>query len=215
MSENPMPATGAPPAMTGRKLMRKDERRAQLIRAAAKAFLAGGFAATSLDDVAAEAGVTKMIIYRHFGSKRDLYHAVLVDARERMVGYVGPPEEYGRDTLRTLALAARDNPDGFRLLYRQSAREPEFAGYVEEILATARGNAEAWLRDSIADPGLRAWTAMLLPTIAYDAVLAWLDADQPVSPENLDEMVGSVLQALTRAAVGGAPPPTPRELAAG
>jgi hypothetical protein len=51
--------------------------------------------------------------------------------------------------------------------------------------------------------------------VGYDAVLAWLDADQPVSPERLDEMVGSVMQALTRAAVGGTPPPTPRELAAG
>ena len=199
----------------GRKLMRKDERRAQLIRAAAKAFLAGGFAATSLDDVATEAGVTKMIIYRHFDSKRDLYHAVLVDARERMVGYVGPPEEYGRDTLRNLALAAGDNPDGFRLLYRHSAREPEFAAYVEEILTIARRNAEGWLQDSIPDPGLRAWTAMMLPTIAYDAVLAWLDAGRPVSPEKLDEMMASVLQALTRAAVGGTPPPPPREVAAG
>jgi AcrR family transcriptional regulator len=191
--------------------MQRDERRAQLIRAAARAFLAGGFAPTSLDDVAAEAGVTKMIIYRHFDSKRDLYHAVLVDARERMVGYVGPPEEYGGGTLLRLGMAARDNPDGFRLLYRHSAREPEFAGYVEEILATARRNAEGWLQDSIPNPGLRSWTAMLLPTIAYDSVLAWLDAGQPVPLEQLDQMVGSVLQQLTAAAIGGAVPPTPRE----
>ena len=41
--------------------------------------------ATSLDDIAAEAGVTRVILYRHFDSKTDLYQAVL----DRSCGVLG------------------------------------------------------------------------------------------------------------------------------
>ncbi|MQA26947.1 MAG: TetR family transcriptional regulator [Micromonosporaceae bacterium] len=40
------------------------------ILAAARAFATGGYAAISMDDIAAEAGVTRLIIYRHFDSNR-------------------------------------------------------------------------------------------------------------------------------------------------
>ncbi len=44
-------------------------------------------AATSLDDIAAEVGVTRVILYRHFDSKTDLYQAVL----DRFRGVLGAP----------------------------------------------------------------------------------------------------------------------------
>ncbi|MGH9248879.1 MAG: helix-turn-helix domain-containing protein [Acidimicrobiales bacterium] len=46
-----------------------------LLAAAARAFARGGFAATGLDDVAAEAGVSRVLTYRHFDSKEQLYTA--------------------------------------------------------------------------------------------------------------------------------------------
>src|SRR5215468_11017492 len=57
--------------------MRRAERREQILAAATRAFARSGFAATGLDDVAAEAGITRVILYRHFESKTDLYQAVL------------------------------------------------------------------------------------------------------------------------------------------
>ena len=53
------------------------ERRAQLVAAAASAFLARGFDGTSMDDVAQEAGVSRLIVYRNFDSKNVLYRSVL------------------------------------------------------------------------------------------------------------------------------------------
>jgi len=199
------PASESPPARpAGRRLLRKDERRAQLIRAAAHAFLEGGFAATSLDDVAAQAGVTKMIIYRHFDSKRDLYHAVLLDTRQRIRTRIGAPEQFGPHTVHDLALAAREDPDGFRLLYRHARREPEFAGYVDELSVTASRNADNWLRERIPDPGRRAWIASLLPAITTDAILTWLDTAQPVGPDELARTIRAAMRALT----GTGPAPT-------
>ena len=57
--------------------LNREQRREQILAAATTAFARNGFAATSLDDIAAEAGITRVILYRHFDSKTDLYQAVL------------------------------------------------------------------------------------------------------------------------------------------
>src|SRR3954454_23986095 len=53
------------------------QRRDQIVRAAATAFLTGGYDKTSMEDVARAAGVTRLIVYRIFESKELLYLAVL------------------------------------------------------------------------------------------------------------------------------------------
>src|SRR3954470_6565918 len=77
------PATGETPRTT-RRLLPRDERQAQLLSAAATAFAHAGFAGTSMEDVAATAGVTKLIVYRHFDSKDELYRAVLTQVATRL-----------------------------------------------------------------------------------------------------------------------------------
>jgi AcrR family transcriptional regulator len=46
--------------------LRRAERREQILAAATRAFARAGFAATSLDDIAAAAGISRAILYRHF-----------------------------------------------------------------------------------------------------------------------------------------------------
>jgi len=52
-------------------------KRAQIINAGKTVFLAQGFGAASVDDIAARAGVSKMTIYRHFRSKELLFAGVI------------------------------------------------------------------------------------------------------------------------------------------
>ena len=59
------------------KLLPRAERRAAILHGAARAFASSGFADTSMEDVAAACGVTKLIVYRHFGSKEELYREIL------------------------------------------------------------------------------------------------------------------------------------------
>jgi AcrR family transcriptional regulator len=63
-----------------------DQRREQLLEVALRLFAVRGFAATTMDDIAAAAGVTKPLLYQHFDSKRALY-LELVDsvARDMLV----------------------------------------------------------------------------------------------------------------------------------
>ncbi|MGZ4758536.1 MAG: TetR/AcrR family transcriptional regulator, partial [Acidimicrobiales bacterium] len=121
---------------TTRRLMQRDERQAQILRAAAAAFARTGFAGTSMDDVAVEAGITRLIVYRHFDSKEDLYRAVLTQVTDRLA------EEWARglqrDTRRGVVLStfltvAREQPDGFRLLFGHASREPQFVEFAEEV----------------------------------------------------------------------------------
>jgi TetR/AcrR family transcriptional regulator, cholesterol catabolism regulator len=55
-------------------------RRQELIRAAASAFKAQGLSNTSVDDVARAAGVDRASLYYYFGTKKELFDAVVLDA---------------------------------------------------------------------------------------------------------------------------------------
>lgn len=182
---------------TGRRLLPRGERRANLIRAGAAAFARQGFAATSLEDVAREAGVTRAIIYRHFASKTDLYRAALDDIQQRLHARLGSSAQYGAQTVRALVDAACDDPDGFRLLFLHARREPEFASFAEEREQAAARITESYLREALADPAHRHWVAGLVPKLTIDLVLSWLDAGQPTTQDELIRTIRATTRALT------------------
>ena len=154
------------------------QRREQILRAATEAFARSGFAATSLDEVATEAGVTRMIVYTHFESKTVLYRAVLDRMRELLHTATGTPE-YDHFSIAGLLGVAAAEPAGFRLLFHHAAREPEFRGDVDRIRAGGFEVAKRYLESSIPDPGLADWACRLIPTVVLEGVIAWLDAGMP------------------------------------
>src|SRR5215471_823716 len=151
--------------------MRRAERRDQILAAATRAFARSGFAATSLDDVAAEAEVSRVILYRHFDSKTDLYRAVLDHACLRLAAAVGT-DEFTPGSLDALLDAAAQDPDGFRLLFQHAAREPEFRAEVDRLRADSVRVAGRYFTEVIPDPAWAAWATQLAPTVAVDAVIA-------------------------------------------
>lgn len=70
--------------MTRRSQM-KAERRLQLVRAASRLFAERGFRAVSMEDLAAEAGVSGPAVYRHFVSKEALLADLLIDVSEQLL----------------------------------------------------------------------------------------------------------------------------------
>ena len=67
----------AVPTKPTRRLLPQSKRRESILLGAANAFSRSGFAATSMEEVAAASGITKLIVYRHFRSKAHLYSCVL------------------------------------------------------------------------------------------------------------------------------------------
>ncbi len=174
------PPTSPAPA---RQLLPRAERQAALLAAAATAFARAGYAATSMDDVAAEAGVSRLIVYRHFDSKEELYRAVLTGVSERLIETFVEGLEHRDDrrgwATHGLLTVAREQPDAFRLLWVHAAREPQFADYAEQWREGAVAAADSSLGTPVADPVFRRWAARVMVGLLVDAVLAWLDEGDP------------------------------------
>jgi AcrR family transcriptional regulator len=171
--------------------LRRAERREQILAAATEAFAGSGFAATSLDDVAARAAISRAILYRHFASKADLYRAVLDRACARLAVVVGEGQ-YTPASVDALVEAAAEDPAGFRLLFHHAAREPEFREEMDRFHTTMVEVAYRQLAQTIPDQSWARWAAQLVPTVAVEAVIAWLD----VGRGDRDEAAARIRQAL-------------------
>ncbi|UUV28667.1 TetR/AcrR family transcriptional regulator [Amycolatopsis roodepoortensis] len=170
--------------------MPRAERREQILDAATRAFARTGYAATGLDDVAAEAGITRVLLYRHFDSKGDMYRAVLDRACARLGTAVGSEGDYDEGSLPALMRSAADDPDGFRLLFRHAVREPEFRDVVDGIRSASAEVTRKELAAMIPDGPWLDWAVQLVPAVTLEAVIAWLDAGQP----DPDQAAGRIAQ---------------------
>jgi AcrR family transcriptional regulator len=187
-----------------RQLLPREERRAQLLRAAATAFAGGGYAATSMDDVAAVAGVTKLIVYRHFESKEELYRAVLESVSDRLrtnwaASMARPLPERRGGTVRALLAVAREDPDGYRLLVFHAPRESQFEkqafGYWEESVE----GVDALLGAHVREPALRSWVVRSVMGYVLHSVLLWLETGDPRHDEAFVEGATAGLDAQVAA----------------
>jgi len=176
------------------------QRREQILAAATRAFARGGFAATGLDDIAAEAGITRVILYRHFDSKTDLYQAVLDRFCSVLSTHVAEPVGGFTDaSIDGLLRAAAAEPAGFRLLFQHSAREPEFKAQAEQFRRDITQAAYLQLSAMLPDQAWARWAAQLAPAAAIEAVIAWLDAGQP-DPDFAADRVRHVIAGVITAA---------------
>jgi AcrR family transcriptional regulator len=180
----------APPSV---RRLRRAERREQLLAAATQAFARTGFAATSLDNIAEQAGISRVLLYRHFDSKTDLYRAV-----GRLTAAVGT-RDYTYASIDALLGAAAEDPDGFRLLFHHAAREPEFRQQMDRFQRAMVATARRELAKIIPDRAWAQWAAQLAPVVAIEAVMAWLDAGQP-DPDQAADRIQQVLAGVISAA---------------
>jgi AcrR family transcriptional regulator len=125
----------APP----KRRLTAEERRTGILDAALSVFSQRGFHAASIDDIAAEAGVSKALIYEHFSSKQELYGDLIArNAREltqRVSGaLVGIEFESTAERLATGLEAffafVEERRDAWRMLFRDPS-DPESAAVLD------------------------------------------------------------------------------------
>jgi AcrR family transcriptional regulator len=124
--------------------MTGQERREQLLDVGRSLFADKGFEAVSVEEIAAKAGVSKPVVYEHFGGKEGLY-AVLVDREMNdLLHSISDALTAGtaRALLEQAGMALFDyidtNPDGFRILVRDSPvsqSSGSFASLIVDIAA--------------------------------------------------------------------------------
>ena len=153
-----------------------------------------------MDQIAQAAGVSRLIVYRNFDSKADLYRAVLTGVRDRLreefVAGFDRREQEPAFAVHAMVTVAREDPDGFRLLWRHAAREPEFAAFADEFHERSVTAVEALVGDFLPDPALRRWATALSVDFVVQAVLGWLDHGDPRRDDELERRIIDGLAAL-------------------
>jgi AcrR family transcriptional regulator len=116
-------------------------RRKQLLEVALQVFAERGFHPTSMNDLAEAAGVTKPVLYQHFGSKRELYLELLDDVGSRLRDAIGkatseaatPREQVERGVAAYFSFVD-EHQAAFQVLFGGgSRRDEEFAAYARQV----------------------------------------------------------------------------------
>jgi AcrR family transcriptional regulator len=139
---------------------RAAERREAIVAAGLEEFVARGFAATRLDDVAKRAGVAKGTIYLHFKDKEALFEELIRTAIVPLVARLGAPPTVGgsvRDMIESFAktfiqeVATTKRGDIVRLIVAEGPRFPDVADfYYREVVSRGLSGMRALIELGIA-----------------------------------------------------------------
>lgn len=196
---------------------RPEELRALLIEAASKEFSAKGYGATTNKDIAQAAGVSLSVLYRHFGSKGDIFDTAMLQPLEEFlaelithwlkqleepwdderlmrmfIGDIHATLLKHRDALAGL-VAAGSEPE---LLVRLRAAMDRIFLQLR-LLAELESERRGWFSSEGIESVLRLLVSMVFGVVMFDSVV--LSADQRAAPETLrDDMVKLALWGLAR-----------------
>lgn len=175
--------------------MTGQQRREQLLGVARTLFAEKGFEATTVEDIAERAGVTRPVVYEHFGGKQGIY-AVVVDREvTRLTELITAPlatDGSARLAAERSALAylryVEDDAEGFTVLTRD-APVGAGRGTLSSVLADVAERAEQLLAPRLEQRGYDAASAPLYARMLVGAVALvgewWLDAGGDLTREEV------------------------------
>jgi AcrR family transcriptional regulator len=137
-----MPVNALPNASARAPYSGHPKKRTALLTAAASLFLQQGYDATSVDQIARQAQVSKQTLYNHFGSKEDLFSGLLghlvqkASVEEPTPGRPGPAREEAVAMLEGFADALLRDPVAslYRLAIEESRRHPQLGHLLHQQL---------------------------------------------------------------------------------
>jgi AcrR family transcriptional regulator len=164
------------------------DRREQLLSIGRATFAERGYEAATIEEIAERAGVSKPVVYGHFGDKESLYASV-VDREIQtlsalMVAALQTPNPRTMLTRATEALLsyAEDEPDGFRILLRDSPFTSS-SGRLGRLIGDIAGRVDAILAAEFSRRGIDAGLAPIYARALVGMVAFvgqwWLDAGSP------------------------------------
>ena len=181
-----------------------DRKRLAILAAAADQFRAQGFEASSMDKIAALAGVSKRTVYNHFPSKEELFAETLVQLFHHGAAILDLPYRHDvplREQLMALMqlkvamLAERNFLDLARVAIAEAVHAPERARAIVARLGEREEGVSVWIRAAQADGKLKpcdpAFAAALLQG-QVKAVAFWPQVTMgapPLEPEMQAQLV--------------------------
>ena len=208
-----MTRTAADSSARGTRLPRPASRK-QLLGAAQEVFVAHGYHAAAMDDIAERAGVSKPVLYQHFPGKLELYLALLDQHADDLVAKVRSALQSTTDNRQRVAASVRayfdfviggddDGAGAFRLVFESDLKsEPAVRDRVERM---SQECVEAIAETIAHDTGFREEEALLLSVglagLAEVGARWWLASEGRLSKERAVEL----LVGLSWRGISGAP----------
>jgi AcrR family transcriptional regulator len=192
------------------------ERREQLIEVGRTLFADKGFEAVTVEEIASTAGVSKPVVYEHFGGKEGLYAVVVDREMNHLLSMISGALEgtHPRLLLEQAGMALFDyidaQPDGFRILVRDSPVSQQTGSFASLIVDVA-GQVEHLLADQLKAHGFPTrlapmYSQMLVGMTALTGQW-WLDVRKPRKEEVVAHVVNLAWNGLANLE---AKPPLPR-----
>lgn len=191
--------------MTKRVRMTAQERREQLVGVGRSVFAERGYEASSVEEIAERAGVSKPVVYQHFGGKEGLY-AVVCDRELAYLGAEITESLQGEGSRRRIERAAmallryvEERTDGFRILVRESSTAP--GGSYSTLLNDATASVTYILEEEFVNRGFDPVTASVYAQALVGMVSGtaqwWLDVRTPPKEEVAAHIVNLCFNGLS------------------
>jgi AcrR family transcriptional regulator len=184
-----------------RTRMTGPQRREQLVSVGRSVFARRGYSAATVEEIAERAGVSKPIVYEHFGGKDGLYDAVVQEEIEELTARMGAAvsTDVARVAGEQAALAfltyIDEREDGFRVLVRD-APIGQRTGGLATVMSVVAVRVEQMLRENFRDKGFDAEAAPMYARMLIGAVAMvgewWLEDGK----RNRDDVVAHVVNLL-------------------
>jgi AcrR family transcriptional regulator len=182
------------------------ERREQLLDVGRSLFAEKGFEATSTEEIAARAGVSKPIVYEHFGGKEGLYAVVIDREMQRLLDLfnraltAGDPRELLEQAALALLTYIEDESDGFRILVRDSpvaSTSGTFSSLLNDIASQVEYILAREFKARGYDPKLAGLYSQALVGMVALTGQWWLEARRPKRDEVAAQLVNLAWHGLS------------------
>jgi len=178
---------------------RREQTRDDLVGAADRCFVEGGFHATSLDQIAASAGYTKGAVYSNFASKEDLFFAVYerraAEAEVQMAELLADDPAAGLERISADTTGRRGRDDGWLAVFFEFwahvIRHPELRGRFAEIHRRVQIPVAGAFERVAAERGAALPDAALPLAVASGAMQIGLALERLTQPEVVDAALGA------------------------
>ncbi len=173
-------------------------RRRQLLGAAQEVFVAQGYHAAAMDEIAERAGVSKPVLYQHFPGKLELYLALLDESVEELVAIVRDALSSTTDnkqrvpaTFQAFFDFVSSSGEAFRLVFESDlSNEPEVRARLNSTMRACADMISQFIRE---DAGLSDDEAhllgMALVGMAQVSSRYWLSTDRAIPKEAAEQLL--------------------------
>ena len=190
--------TVSPQAKAGGTRLSRPARRLQLLGAARDIFVAQGYHAAAMDEIAERAGVSKPVLYQHFPGKLDLYLALLDESADQLVKTMSDAlssttenRERVPATFKAFYDFVAGTGEAFRLVFESDlSNEPAVRVRLERAMSDCADMVSQFIREDAGVSDAEAHLlGMALVGMAQVSARYWLSANQEIPKSAAEQLI--------------------------